>query len=227
MLKDKEHKSTLIQISLFKKFAKHFLVTEVNNFIKHAIMAYKLKHMRQYGMFISVSYVKLDKKVRWNVNCYSDIVILFITTKFLNMSNILFRPNGLKKNPNVERLNNTMYKHFGNEFLGSKQHAASPVYANIQEKKDRYIIFLTIPGFEKSDVNIVLNENKLTVSGKKENVSGLQYHMTEFQTNFFERVFYLSDDTKNEDIQATAENGILQITIMKKEQTPPLQIEVK
>ncbi len=91
---------------------------------------------------------------------------------------------------------------------------------DIVENEKGYEINVAVPGLNKEDFKIDLNENYLTISGerkfskeKKEN----NLHVVETQYGNFSRSFSLPENVDAGKINATYVNGILEITIPKDE----------
>lgn len=104
---------------------------------------------------------------------------------------------------------------------------------NIKETADHFEVEVAAPGMEKKDFKIQLDGNTLTISSAKEqnNVSNdMSYSRKEFSYQSFQRSFVLSKDVVDENgIIARYENGILHLTVPKKEevkQKPPKLIEI-
>lgn len=105
---------------------------------------------------------------------------------------------------------------------------------NIRETKDDFILEVAAPGMKKEDFNIELNNKLLTVSSEKE--EGYEdeekkgkYSRREFSYQSFQRSFTLPDSTDGEKISAKYSDGILRITIPKKEESkekPPRNINI-
>ncbi len=105
---------------------------------------------------------------------------------------------------------------------------------NIKEDKDGFEVEMSAPGFEKSDFKIELNNSLLTISSEKkienETKEGQQFTRKEFSYQSFNRSFTLPETVEGEKIKAKYENGILSVSIPKKEEAKPKpvkQIEIK
>ncbi len=104
---------------------------------------------------------------------------------------------------------------------------------NIKETEDDFKVEVAAPGFDKKDFNIELDNNVLTVSSEKQEeneVEGEKYSRKEFNYLSFKRTFTLPELVDEEKISAKYENGILNVTIPKKEEAKPKparQIAVK
>lgn len=105
---------------------------------------------------------------------------------------------------------------------------------DIKEKKDKYVIEMDLPGFEKENIKLELNNGYLTITGKQENNIDEEEEKYVHKERFYgecTRSFYVGDNIKEEDIEAEFKNGTLKIDIPKKqeqiEQTETKQIEIK
>ncbi|WPR70747.1 Hsp20/alpha crystallin family protein [Flavobacterium sp. NG2] len=100
---------------------------------------------------------------------------------------------------------------------------------NIKENSDAFFVEVAAPGFEKSDFNIELNDDLLTISSEKEvkNEEKEEERITkqEFSYQSFTRSIRLPELVEEDKIQAKYDNGILSITIPKKEEAKPKPIK--
>ncbi len=120
--------------------------------------------------------------------------------------------------PQVDRvLNeifNTSLSHFADEGKLGYTHPS----ANVREFKDKFIIEFAIPGMEKSDVSIKVDKDVLIVSADKEADKEIKYRLAEFRYGKFSRKFKLPKSVDTGAIEADLINGVLSITIGKKEE---------
>jgi len=96
--------------------------------------------------------------------------------------------------------------------------------ANVREDENSYTIELALPGFSKDEVSISFEEEILTVTAghqPKEDVKGPKYTWNEFgYKSKYQRAFQLPETVDADNISASFENGILMVTIPKKEVQP-------
>ncbi|MDR3651739.1 MAG: Hsp20/alpha crystallin family protein [Paludibacter sp.] len=96
---------------------------------------------------------------------------------------------------------------------------------NIKENTDEFKVEVAAPGFDKSDFKLELNHDLLTISSEKkvenETKEGEQFTKREFSYQSFSRTFTLPHTADGEKIEATYDNGILRISIPKKEESKP------
>lgn len=106
---------------------------------------------------------------------------------------------------------------------------------NIKETKDSYQVEVAAPGMNKDDFKVELDGNMLTISSEKteqreNNEEPEKYSYREFSYQSFQRSFSLPKDVVDEErIEAHYENGVLKLTIPKKEeakQKPPRKIQI-
>jgi HSP20 family protein len=120
----------------------------------------------------------------------------------------------MHRNGNFSELMNEMLT----EERSCNQHFAIPP-ANITESKFDFRIEIAAPGFEKSDFKIDLDKKLLTISLDKtvdENEEE-KFNLKEFNFNSFNRSFRISEKIDTEKINAAYKNGLLQLTLPKKE----------
>lgn len=91
---------------------------------------------------------------------------------------------------------------------------------NITENEKQHNIILAAPGLNKSDFVIKVEKDQLLVSTNKEIVTDKKdnnFLRREFSYSSFKRSFHLPETIDRENISATYVNGILDITIAKKD----------
>lgn len=101
---------------------------------------------------------------------------------------------------------------------------------DIAETEKAISLHVEIPGVQKEDVKISINEDRiLSIRGEKkqsETIEGQQFVRVESHFGTFARSFTLSESIDIKAIQAEFNNGILQITLPKVEPEKPKSIEV-
>ncbi len=101
---------------------------------------------------------------------------------------------------------------------------------DISENDDQFEINVELPGMDKDDIDVSLNNNQLTVSGQRkwENEDkDKTYHRIETSYGEFSRTFTLPDNVDEESINAEYDNGVLNITINKAEDKVSKKIDIK
>lgn len=104
---------------------------------------------------------------------------------------------------------------------------------NIRETADSYEVDVAAPGMTKDDFKLELDDNVLTIRSEKTNQNEEKeerYSRREFSYESFQRSFTLQKEVVDvEKIHAKYENGLLHLSIPKKEevkQKPPRQIQI-
>lgn len=100
---------------------------------------------------------------------------------------------------------------------------------DISETDDKFLITAELPGMKKEDINISLENSRLSISGERSFESeekGKTFHRVETQYGSFNRSFQLPDNVDEGSIEANYENGLLNITIEKSEDKVKRQIEI-
>ena len=97
---------------------------------------------------------------------------------------------------------------------------------DIKEKKDKYIIEMDLPGYEKENISLEINDGYLMISAKtsqnKDEKEEGKYVRKERFIGECSRSFYIGDNIKEEDIKAYFKNGTLKIEVPKKEERKEL-----
>jgi HSP20 family protein len=101
---------------------------------------------------------------------------------------------------------------------------------DVYEDENSFVIKLDLPEVNRDDVKVSLNENTLSISGdrrfeneqKREN-----YHRVERSYGQFFRSFTLPPNVDTTAIDAKFKDGVLKLTLPKREEAKPKQIEVK
>jgi len=114
-----------------------------------------------------------------------------------------------------------LWDDFFNDPFFSKKPEIKNMKTDIIEKEDSYELDIDLPGFEKSDLKISVEDGYLTISAKKEESNEEKkdgnFIRRERYTGECSRSFFIGDDYEAEDIKATFKNGILALNIPKKE----------
>ncbi len=104
-----------------------------------------------------------------------------------------------------------------------------PPYNIEKLSDDDYRITMAVAGFSEKDLDIVLQENSLLISGrieKDEEAEGARYLHRGIATRAFERRFDLADDIKV--VSASVEHGLLNVALVRvvPEEKKPRRIEI-
>lgn len=117
---------------------------------------------------------------------------------------------------------------FFNDAVRSRRDSFVPSI-DISETDDKFVITAELPGMNKDNIDINLENNRLSISGErslKKEEEGKKFHRVETQYGTFERSFQLPDNVDEDSISASYENGMLNITIDKSEEEVKKKIEI-
>lgn len=111
------------------------------------------------------------------------------------------------------------------DFLGTWSPAV-----DIFDKAGEVVIHAELPGMKKEDIDVRVENNVLTIRGKKEQrdeVTEEGYFRSERHYGAFSRSFSLPTTVEPSKIAAQYKDGVLTLSIPKAEEAKPRQIEVK
>ncbi|MEQ8304825.1 MAG: Hsp20/alpha crystallin family protein [Cyclobacteriaceae bacterium] len=110
-------------------------------------------------------------------------------------------------------------KFFNDSMTKSGMSSFVPKVDVIEDEK-AFEIHLEVPGMEKEDFKIELNDGSLTVSGErkfKSEQNEKNFHSVETRYGSFSRTFVIPDNVEANKIDAKYKNGILELTLPKDE----------
>lgn len=90
------------------------------------------------------------------------------------------------------------------------------------------VVFLVdLPGVKPGQVTVEIDEkNHLFIRAKTDYVEQKQNVLRQFKTGNFYRSFSLSDEIDRNRVEAKLENGVLELTVQKREAVKPRKIEI-
>lgn len=116
---------------------------------------------------------------------------------------------------------------FDKEFFGGRnplygKHAKNLMRTDVRETDSSYELDVDLPGFKKEDIKATVENGYLTISAakgleKKEEGEKGEFIRRERYTGQCSRSFYIGEDIKENEIQARFEDGILKLSVPKKE----------
>jgi HSP20 family protein len=104
--------------------------------------------------------------------------------------------------------------------LTNKTNNSMPA-VNIREDEKNYVLDFAIPGIDKKDLKIDMNEDVLTISSEVKNESEEKkdgYKRKEFSYSAFSRSFYIPENVDREKIGANYKDGVLTVSLPKHEE---------
>ena len=147
-----------------------------------------------------------------------------------------------KPNNNGVKRNNDFFPAFGafpglledvfSNDLFKREFASYVPAVNIAETAENFTIELSAPGFTKESFKVEVENDVLTISGEQKNENkeeGKTYTRKEFSYGSFKRAFSLPKTVDTDKIDAKYDNGILKITVSKREEAkakPAREIQI-
>jgi HSP20 family protein len=101
---------------------------------------------------------------------------------------------------------------------------------DISERKDAYLVTVELPGVEAEDLDITMEDGLLTIKGERHfahDSSEQQFHRVERRYGAFRRSITLPAQVRAEQIEASFDNGVLQIVVPKMEEATPKRIQIR
>lgn len=120
----------------------------------------------------------------------------------------------------------TVSRFFGDSERSLNQTWTPPV--DIYETQGDLVVQCELPGFERDDIDIAFDNGRLTITAERkfEQNGNRTYHTTERWYGKFFRTFLLPTSVNPDGIVASLKNGVLTLTLPKKEEARTRHIEV-
>ena len=128
----------------------------------------------------------------------------------------------------IEQIVDRMSREFGGG--GPFAAAAGSVAVDVEERDDEFVVTADVPGFEKEDIEVTLADRTLRIDAEREaetEAREADYLRRERQTTAASRSVRLPGDVEEEGIQATYKNGVLTVTLPKREGGDGHRIDVE
>jgi HSP20 family protein len=94
---------------------------------------------------------------------------------------------------------------------------------------EQVAVYLFAPGLDPNRLDISIQRNLLTVAGERAAsvIEGADFYRRERFSGQFRRVISLPEDVDPDQVEAAYRDGVLQVTLQRREAAKPRQIEVK
>ncbi len=116
----------------------------------------------------------------------------------------------------IDRLFETALSGFAEGF------SANQFPVDLYEDKDNTYVRAELPGLNREDINVEMVEDYLTISGSRKTAAGEQGE----QSFSFSRSVTIPEDVHSDKVSAAYENGVLTVTLPKREEAKPKKISV-
>jgi HSP20 family protein len=100
--------------------------------------------------------------------------------------------------------------------------------SDIYETEDALTVVMEVPGIEKKDIDVHLENDVLRVEGRIDfgKYEGLEPLYTEYNVGHFARTFTLSSKIDQQQISAQLEDGVITLTLKKAHEAAPRRIAI-
>ena len=144
------------------------------------------------------------------------------------MAIIRWRPLG-----EIDSFRREMNRMFDNFFTSESEagETLSTWYplVDVKETKDDFVLSSEVPGMKKDDIKISISENTLSLKGEKKEETKKDEqncHRIERRFGSFQRSFTLPTQVQGNKVKASYNDGVLTITLPKKEEVKPKEIPI-
>jgi HSP20 family protein len=131
----------------------------------------------------------------------------------------------------VDQVADQFNRLFGEHLFGGSERAGWVPRVNVEETKNHLVLTAELPGLREEDVEIEVENNVLTLRGRKEEVreekDEPRYHVWERRYGTFQRSFSLPRTVSSDKIAATFENGVLRVEMPKATEAKARKIEIR
>jgi HSP20 family protein len=115
-------------------------------------------------------------------------------------------------------------------FNGREGNGLAPYGVDVREDSDHIYVEAELPGYTKEDVDITLENSTLTIAAQRnseqKNEKQGDYLLNERRYARFLRSFTLPPTVDDQSVQANLKDGVLTITLNKREETKPRKVKV-
>jgi HSP20 family protein len=137
------------------------------------------------------------------------------------MTLVQFKNKGLDRQTSTPAFIGDFFSNFINDELINKNFFKSAPAVNISETADKFNVELAVPGLEKTDFKVEVENGVLSISAEKKSEvkdETSRFTRKEFSYSSFSRSFTLPEHVQAESITAEYTNGVLKLSIPKKEE---------
>ena len=210
----------LISTSLFaNEISEKEILDKALNSLSEALVTFEKENSNK------VDRDKLDSVLKYLTQEISDLSVDNTNpynTMFREFNNNFFNSDFLQNFKEFENKFNTAFK-------GGMSSNYSP-RVNQREDEKNYYIEVELAGVAKDGIDLKVDNNILSITAQRESkkdTKGQTYHKIESSFGKFQRSFTLPNDANADKIEADSKDGLLEITIPKKESSSAKSIKIK
>ena len=127
--------------------------------------------------------------------------------------------------------NDVLYRFFDDDFLSQlSANQQWPVAIDVFEEKEQYVLKADLPGINKEDIKVSVENGILTIEGERKTETGhkdKQVHRVERSYGRFVRSLDLGINIDSNKIRANYKDGVLQLNVPKTEAAKPKSVDIQ
>ncbi|MGH8013894.1 MAG: Hsp20/alpha crystallin family protein [Candidatus Binataceae bacterium] len=130
--------------------------------------------------------------------------------------------NGLDNKWLLDRMNG-----FWKDYSGAARHIVPAT--DIVEDQDAYHFYFEMPGLKRDSVEVKVEDERLMLAAERkrpELPENTEVHMAERSYGLIQRSFRLPKDASSDRINASYQDGVLEVTVEKRAEAKPVKIQV-
>lgn len=104
------------------------------------------------------------------------------------------------------------------DFLPAKEFKDYTMLGDVIETNNEFNVELMLPGFDKKDIKMEVNEDVLSIEAERKRSEKNKYNRVESYFGKFKKTYTLPNNINKENIDAKYENGVLRVTLPKIEE---------
>lgn len=100
---------------------------------------------------------------------------------------------------------------------------------DIVETPSGVSVVAEVPGVDEANLDVTIERNTLTIRGHvpAADIGGMTPTHLEYETGDYERRFTIGEDLDPETVDATLKDGLLTVTLQRKQERGPKKVEIK
>ena len=117
-----------------------------------------------------------------------------------------------------------------NRYFTDEANGATAAYpVDINEDENHLYVEAEMPGYKRNEINVTLENSVLTIQAERQAdpAEGKHNHLNERRWTRVSRSFTLPNTVDESKVDAKLEDGVLKLTLHKREEVKPRRIEVK
>jgi len=119
---------------------------------------------------------------------------------------------------------------FGGLSTNQNSRVGFDLAADVYEDGNNLVAEMNLPGLKGDDIDVEVEDDHLRINGKREEVQEKKeksHYAKEIRRGSFERIIHLPSTVDRKGVEASYKEGVLKVTMPKKEKTEDSKVKVK